>query len=176
MITETCQINRSTFYRNYEDKYSLIAQVACRLLEEYQTALQPDFIILTDPDIVRLRPYFLPLIEFCNKNQRALSVLWDRELPVNLFESMLPLYSKQLLAVLERHHRLTGHALDIASYFSQVVASDVLITIRWWYKRPAMGEEADFLQLLTSIITASPYQNIQREFSDHCCAAGEGAG
>ena len=64
MITETCQINRSTFYRNYEDKYSLIAQVACRLLEEYQTALQPDFIILTDPDIVRLRPYFLPLIEF----------------------------------------------------------------------------------------------------------------
>ena len=41
-----CRINRSTFYRNYEDKYDLIRKICQEQLDEFQNALRLDFITL----------------------------------------------------------------------------------------------------------------------------------
>ena len=41
-----CRINRSTFYRNYEDKYDLIRKICQEQLDEFQNALRLDFIAL----------------------------------------------------------------------------------------------------------------------------------
>lgn len=35
-LIQECQINRSTFYRNYEDKYDLIQKIADELLVQFQ--------------------------------------------------------------------------------------------------------------------------------------------
>lgn len=38
-LIQECQINRSTFYRNYEDKYDLIQKIADELLVQFQKAI-----------------------------------------------------------------------------------------------------------------------------------------
>lgn len=45
-LIQECQINRSTFYRNYEDKYDLIQKIADELLVQFQKAINPGFIAL----------------------------------------------------------------------------------------------------------------------------------
>lgn len=44
MIIERCQINRSTFYRNYEDKYALTDAIVQDLLEEFSRNMETAFI------------------------------------------------------------------------------------------------------------------------------------
>ena len=39
-LIQECQINRSTFYRNYEDKYDLIQKIADELLVQFQKAIK----------------------------------------------------------------------------------------------------------------------------------------
>lgn len=45
-LIQECQINRSTFYRNYEDKYDLIQKIADELLVQFQKAINSGFIAL----------------------------------------------------------------------------------------------------------------------------------
>ena len=45
-LIQECQINRSTFYRNYEDKYDLIQKIADELLVQFQKAINPGFTAL----------------------------------------------------------------------------------------------------------------------------------
>lgn len=163
-ITEECQINRSTFYRNYEDKYALLAQVSSRLLEEYRAALRPEFILYPALDSRGLWPYLSPLVTFCNKNQKILVVMWSRELPVNLFEEMLPVYGEQLLETLRLHYHLEGSDLSTASYFSRIIASNILITIRWWYEESPAKEEDELLRLIATV-TRGIFQNMEHRFS-----------
>lgn len=165
MIIEGCRINRSTFYRNYEDKYALIAQIASRLLEEYRTALRPDFIIRSDPDEEHLRPYFLPLVDFFDRNRETLLVMRSRELPVNLFEDMLILYSRQLSEALTRHYRLKGPAVSTASYFARIIASNILTTILWWHEESPSGGEKELLRLIATTVTKGVFQSMEQQFS-----------
>jgi len=165
MIIEGCRINRSTFYRNYEDKYALIAQITSRLLEEYQAALRPEFIICPNPDEKQLRPYFLPLLEYFEKNRKILLSMRARELPVNLFEDMLTLYTEQLLTVLKRHYFLKGPAIDTASYFARIIASNILTAILWWHEQSSGEGEKELLQLITTTITKGIFQSMEQQFS-----------
>lgn len=163
-ITEECRINRSTFYRNYEDKYALLTQVSSRLLEEYRVAIRPEFILHPNLDPKGLRPYFSPLVAFCNRNQKILVVMWSRELPVSLFEEMLPVCSGQLLETMRKYYHLEGKDLSTASYFSRVIASDILIAVRWWYEESPIKEEDELLRLI-SAVTKGIFQNMERQFS-----------
>ena len=58
-----CRINRSTFYRNYEDKYDLIRKICQDQLDEFQNALRLDFIALPVLNEETGREAFLPLLK-----------------------------------------------------------------------------------------------------------------
>ena len=49
MIIERCQINRSTFYQNYEDKYALADAIVQDLLEEFSRNMETAFIRESKP-------------------------------------------------------------------------------------------------------------------------------
>ena len=165
MIIEDCQINRSTFYRNYEDKYALIAQIASRLLTEFGETLRPEFIIEPNLDDERLRFYFFPLVKYFGKNKKALLVMRGRELPVNLFEDMLDLYSKRLFQVLKRHYCAEGYSADLAGYFARIIASNILTAILWWHEKAPKKDEAELLKLISTTVTKGIFQSMEQHLA-----------
>lgn len=45
-LINECKINRSTFYRNYEDKYDLIYKITEELITKFKKNINVQFIIL----------------------------------------------------------------------------------------------------------------------------------
>lgn len=68
-LIQECQINRSTFYRNYEDKYDLIQKIADELLVQFQKAINPGFIALNGKKENYIS-YFSPILHFLNRRKR----------------------------------------------------------------------------------------------------------
>lgn len=165
MLIEGCQINRSTFYRNYEDKYALIAQIASRLLEEFGAALHPEFVIEPNWDDKQLRFYFSPLVEYFGRNKKVLLVMRARDLPVNLFEEMLDLYSDRIFQVLKRHYGSEGYSSQLAGYFAKIIASNILTAILWWHEEVSEKEEADLLQLISTTVSKGIFQSMEQQLS-----------
>ena len=104
MIIERCQINRSTFYRNYEDKYAL-----------------------TEPGS------FNSMLEYFSQHRKELTLLYQRVLPVNIFDQMLTRYSEALLKEISRIFPNSVRQQKLSRYFSRIIASNILTSIRWWH-------------------------------------------
>ena len=109
MIIERCQINRSTFYRNYEDKYALTDAIVQDLLEEFSRNMETAFIRESKAE----PGSFNSMLEYFSQHRKELTLLYQRVLPVNLFDQMLTRYSEALLKETSRifpnsvllHHR-----------------------------------------------------------------------
>ena len=64
-ITSRARINKSTFYRNYADKYDLFYSIISNLLREYKATLSPDFFELVSiGSIAAIEKAINPIIDF----------------------------------------------------------------------------------------------------------------
>ena len=63
-LIQECRINRSTFYRNYEDKYDLLEQISQELLAQFCEALRPSFVLLNTSSAQLVKQCFVPLLDF----------------------------------------------------------------------------------------------------------------
>jgi len=160
-----CKINRSTFYRNYEDKYDLIDQIVQGVLEKFERSLRPGFIILSEPDERHLRPYFIPMLDFFTLFQPTLSVLRLRELPIDLFGDMHKMFSGKLLEELRAHYRLREQDMGTASYFARVISSNILTAIQWWHEESPQSSREDILKLITTSVTMGIFDSMEAQFS-----------
>ena len=94
-LIQECQINRSTFYRNYEDKYDLIQKIADELLVQFQKAINPGFIALNGKKENYIS-YFSPILHFFEQKKAILKMMARQTLPVNIFDEMHMIYSHAL--------------------------------------------------------------------------------
>lgn len=129
MIIERCQINRSTFYRNYEDKYALADAIVQDLLEEFSRNMETAFIRESKPKAGA----FNFMLEYFSQHQKELTLLYQRVLPVNLFDQMLTRYSEALLKEISRIFPNSVRQQKLSRYFSRIIASNILTSIRWWH-------------------------------------------
>ena len=129
MIIERCQINRSTFYRNYEDKYALADAIVQDLLEEFSRNMETAFIRESKPKAGA----FNFMLEYFSQHQKELTLLYQRVLPVNIFDQMLTRYSEALLKEISRIFPNSVRQQKLSRYFSRIIASNILTSIRWWH-------------------------------------------
>ncbi len=165
MLILECRINRSTFYRNYEDKYDLLGRIARKVLEKFSKAIRPGFIVLPELDEQRLRPCFVPLLDFFEEARPVLSTLKASELPIDIFGDMHTIFSDGLLLELKNHYRLDNSALREASYFSRIISSNILTAIEWWHEESPQSSQEDVLRLITSTVTKGIYHSMEKHFS-----------
>lgn len=99
-ITEACQINRSTFYRNYTDKYDLMRDIMADVIDGFVDAIDPSFILLSQNDATVLRRCLEPLLDYFERNKRMLLIIYRSDLPVSISDELLSSFSKRLRNVM----------------------------------------------------------------------------
>lgn len=160
-----CRINRSTFYRNYEDKYDLIQQITQEMLDKFSRSLRPEFVTLPELDEHRLRPYFSPMLDFFQEARPALLVLTARQLPIDILGDMHRTFSSRLLEQLEKHYCLKGINFSAAAYFSRIISSNILTAIQWMHEEsPGMSRE-EMLRLISTTVTMGIFSSMEQQFS-----------
>lgn len=159
-----CRINRSTFYRNYEDKYDLIEKIAQELLDGFSRSVRPEFIVLPEMDERRLRPYFAPMLDFFQTAGPTLLILKARELPIDILGDMHRIFSGRLLEKLQEHYRLAGKDLSAAAYFAGIISSNILTAIQWMHEESPQTSRDEILSLITTTVTMGVFHSMEKQF------------
>ena len=84
------------------------------------------------------------------------------QLPINLFEDMLELYSERIYQTLKQHYHPEGYSADLAGYFARIIASNILTAILWWHEKAPKQDEQKLLELISTTVTKGVFQSIEQ--------------
>lgn len=133
-IAGKARINRSTFYRYFEDKYALRDCVIDQLVQEFSTNLEIDFLYM---DIVENKAHAQELEESLMQlyeNKQVLEILWGQKLlGRNLFEEMLDAGAEKVEAGIRSHPTITDERKQYADWYARLLVTNFLVTVRWWF-------------------------------------------
>lgn len=162
-----CRINRSTFYRNYEDKYDLIRKICQEQLDEFQNALRLDFITLPVLNEETGREAFLPLLRYFEKNRHILMVLRGHDLPVDLASGMHRIYSERLLEQMEKRFSISSARRSLTSCYARLISGNILTTILWWHEQQFSATESEMLQIIVTAIQQGVYSSMRESLTNY---------
>lgn len=149
MLVERSRINRSTFYRNYIDKYDLLDIMITQYLDALRENIDVRFIILLHKNAREYHPHLKPLLHFFRDNADKTITLWNAVLPVNFYAGMVSLFSDKLLEAMKKHYKIPLANLPFAQLYAELFASHTLTTIKWWLVNMPSLSEDEILDILT---------------------------
>lgn len=132
ILVARARINRSTFYRNYADKYDLLDKLLTSLLNEFQKNIDARFVMMNYNNAKEYHPYIKKLIKYFWKHKDYLIILWNAALPVNLYDKMTNTLGENLLDAMITHYAVNSDNNSLAKLYSQLFAAQTMTTIRWW--------------------------------------------
>lgn len=164
MLILECKINRSSFYRNYEDKYDLIHKIADELINQFEQAIDPHFVSCDAINESGFHQHFLPMLNYFECHKRVLLLMYHRSLPVNIFDEMQTMYRKYILKELVDTYHIPESQLENAAFFSQIIASNILTSMKWWHlENPRISKEA-MLKIITDTVLNGVFSSMKKEF------------
>lgn len=161
MIISECRINRSTFYRHYEDKYVLLKEITDVLLEKYIKSVQPKIVTVPPQNIKEISQYFIPIIDFFYDNKKVLIPLGKNSLSIDLFKNMYNFMNNTFFNEITSFYNISQLKMPIVSYYSSVISSNILTTMKWWhFQNPELSKE-EILDILVCCVTEGVFNSMK---------------
>ncbi len=134
LLAKRCQINRTTFYRNYEDVYDL----ADKIVEKYAGLIQN--LLLENASILdfsntsqqNMSMNVKQFAAICKGNQDTMILMWNSELPTNLFHRMTDIISTYMFSSICRTYRIDKSNENRAYLYANLFAAHAMTVLRWW--------------------------------------------
>ena len=160
MLIAECKINRSTFYRNYEDKYQLLEEITEKLLRKYKKTIYPDIMKIKSDKVEDFEKFLLPMVNYFYENESVLLALNKDTVPAMIFDRMYRIMSEMFLEEITLSYNIRGEKATVASYFSNVIASNLLTTMRWWHLEHPELPKDKIMEILVKCITKGVYSSM----------------
>ena len=160
MLIAECKINRSTFYRNYEDKYQLLEEITEKLLRKYKKTIYPDIMKIKSDKVEDFEKFLLPMVNYFYENESVLLALNKDDIPAGIFNRMYRIMSEMFLEEITLSYNIRGEKATVASYFSNVIASNLLTTMRWWHLEHPELPKDKIMEILVKCITKGVYSSM----------------
>lgn len=164
LLISECQINRSTFYRNYEDKYDLINKISKELINQFEKVIYTQFITSDIKDEKQFKTYFIPMLDYFNKHKKEFISMYNNTLPINIFDELLLTYSRYLLNALINQYHIHNSQIKTATYFSRIIASNILTAIKWWHLESPETSKEEMLKMISITITNGIFSSMRSQF------------
>ena len=137
-VDQLCQqamINRSTFYKYYQDKYDLMDQYLARTLQEFRRQMDVAFVEAFAQNIHSLvyQKNFEKALQYLHKNKARYTLLWSGAINRSVFTEMLQVIHDSILEKL-RSCGLQGTQERYVDLYAQLLASNTMTLVRWWFQ------------------------------------------
>lgn len=137
-VDQLCQqamINRSTFYKYYQDKYDLMDQYLARTLQEFRRQMDVAFAEPFAQNIHSLvyQKNFEKALQYLHKNKARYTLLWSGAINRSVFTEMLQVIHDSILEKL-RSCGLQGTQERYVDLYAQLLASNTMTLVRWWFQ------------------------------------------
>ena len=133
-ITEHAQINRSTFYKYYVDKFDLIDCYLKEVLDNFTKNVNSNFIKASNNDIYDsvYNDYFKHILKFFKDNCETYKALWNATVERNIYTEMLNILQQDILNIIYTDKTFNESKNNYATLYSYLFSSNCMTTIRWW--------------------------------------------
>ena len=137
-VDQLCQqamINRSTFYKCYQDKYDLMDQYLARTLQEFRRQMDVAFVEAFAQNIHSLvyQKNFEKALQYLHKNKARYTLLWSGAINRSVFTEKLQVIHDNILEKL-RSCGLQGTQERYVDLYAQLLASNTMTLVRWWFQ------------------------------------------
>ena len=133
-IIEKALINRSTFYKHYQDKYDLRDRYVDSVIAHFVTNLDTDFVAFSE---ITDDSYFEKLrrnLSAFQVKKREYLILWNHNLQErNVYEEMVFAGAKKLEKVFENDPTISEKKKPLFSFYAISFISRMMVSIRWWF-------------------------------------------
>ena len=163
-ITEHACINRSTFYKHYQDKYDLRDRYVNSIIEHFVANLDTSFISL--PEITNdlyFRRLRLTLLAFQNK-KREYMILWNSNLQErNVYEEMIMAGAEKLMKAFEEDPDIDKQKRPLFSFYARSFLSRMMVSVRWWFSDGAWMDVDECTRLMIQHMGKSLHATLRGE-------------
>ena len=132
-LTEQVDINRSTFYRYFSDKYTLRDEIVDNIVQDFAEHMEVDFLHMNIEDEVHTRSLQDGLIRLSTQKCR-LEILWNQNLlGRNVFDEMINAGARKVEAEILNHPTISAERKQLADWYAKLLVNNYLVTVRWWF-------------------------------------------
>ena len=134
MLCRSAMVNRSTFYKYYQDKYDLLDNFLQRILDEFRKTADTSFILATpstiDNDIYTC--IFKQFIQYIQSKRKIFQILWQADMEQEIFDKMKNIVSEQILNTLNISEKNEVNQ-KYANLYARLFSSNLMTIIEWWF-------------------------------------------
>lgn len=160
MLITACKINRSTFYRNYEDKYDLLNYILDELMKEFDHAIHPEIIIADFHNINMIKSCLLPMIEFFAQHKTLLILFYGDNTVAVCFKKMDQTMNSKFSKEIRKTFKLDKKQQDIADYYISIVTHNILESMRWWQMEHPELTQTELIDIISRAITKGLFESM----------------
>lgn len=160
-LCQTAMINRSTFYKYYQDKFDLMEQFLNRTLDEFRRQVDVAFVNASPQNIhsMAYQKNFEQVLCFLLKKKKEYQLLWGLALEKPMFNEMIEVVSHNILEKLDTQGR-TDEQIRYADLYARLFASDMMSLVRWWFRY----EDTVTIQEVKSIMAGNMKEGMFKTF------------
>lgn len=151
MITERANVNRSTFYRNYLDKYDLLDKIQEEMLYDFGKNIDIRFIELSEEKPSILHATLTKNLKFIYSKREEFIIFWNAQTPRDFFTEMCALMDRTLCGYLENANPDTKKS-EIIALYSTLFTNITMITIKWWLEAAETKSIDEMIWIMTNNI------------------------
>ncbi len=136
MLCREAMINRSTFYRYYEDKFDMLNNFMNRTLNDFRSAVRVDFVLATAADVIGTfyQDLFGDLMEHIRANRDIYLTLAGGSISRNIWYEMTEIIRESIYRELQKSDSITEQNEKYMSLYSRLFSEDVMSIVLWWFE------------------------------------------
>ena len=167
-IAQAAMINRSTFYRYFEDKYQLRDAVVDGIVTEFVDNLEVEFL---DVDIEQEKEAYAKTLQNSlaqtYTRRRELEILWNQKLlGRNVFEEMIMEGARKLEQEILRHDTISDSKKKFADWYARLLVNNMLVTIRWWFSNSHLADARKVAEMMIRHMAAGTIPTLKSSGDD----------
>lgn len=131
MIVERAEINPSTFYRHYEDKYALLEELVEDNLCEMRKVVDSRIVVYERSDEAAGRRYIRPLVDFFDRHKEEFYYTVKNAPFVNLPKRLTDVMDETFDKRMQREEHYNNDKI-IYTLYSKLVSNNIMTVMEWW--------------------------------------------
>ncbi len=133
-ITEKARINRSTFYRHFEDKYALRDYIIDNIVKDFEENMDVEFMLFSDLESKDYLKHFKESLEHLKENKEKYEILWSSLLlGRNVFEEMISAGVEKMQKSIISNKKIKKQRKERAQWYAYLLVNNLLVSVRWWF-------------------------------------------
>lgn len=146
-ITVKARINRSTFYKHYEDKYLLRDSIVDHMLEEFIAYMDVNFLVADSMTSEKHREALKRCLKYFQSEKQNYQLLWSSVmLGRNVFDEMVEAGAAYMKQCIMDHPGISPLRKERGDWYGYLLINNLLVSVRWWLRndeRVSLDEMTD---------------------------------